>query len=382
MTSAGSHPIYLDYNATTPLDPAVRQAMLPFLEGAFGNPSSSYGLGRDAATAMLMARDQVAALLGARSSELVFTSSGTEATTTAFCSALAAHPEKKQIITSSVEHSATKLLCLDLEKRGYEILWLPVDFQGQLSLEQLEEAITPATALVSLIWGNNETGVLFPIEKISAITATHQVPLHVDAVQVVGKMPIDLTSMKVQYLSLSGHKIYAPKGIGALYVHRHAPYTPLLQGFQEQGRRGGTENVAAIVALGKAALLAQQLLVEDMAREALLRDRLEEGLLKKLDSVFINGDLQHRLPNTSHLIFPDIAATTALLLLDEKGVCCSAGSACSAGSCDPSSVLMAMGRSPEEALAGIRCSVGRFTTEAEIDRAVEIITSVVKKIHF
>lgn len=373
-------PLYLDYNATTPIDPTVRQAMLPFLENFFGNPSSSYQLGRQAANAINIAREQVASLLRARSSELVFTSNATESINTAFCSALAAHPEKKQIITSSVEHSATKLLCLELEKRGYEIIWLPVNSLGQLSLEHLEKAITPATALVSLIWGNNETGTLFPMEKIATITAAHHVPLHVDAVQVVGKIPIDLSSLEIQYLSLSGHKIYAPKGVGALYIHRHASYQPLLCGFQEQGRRGGTENVASVVALGKAAELASQFLGKEMLREAALRDRLESALLKKLDHLSVNGDLDHRLPNTSHLAFRGIAASTALLLLDEQGVCCSAGSACTSESCDPSSVLIAMGRSAEEALSGVRFSVGRFTTEEEIDHAVEIVVQVIKKV--
>lgn len=373
-------PFYFDYNATTPLDPAVRKAMLPFLEGGFGNPSSSYQLGRDAATALFVARNQLAELLGARSSEIIFTSSGTESTTTAFCSVLSYQSEKRHIITSLVEHSATKLLCLDLEKRGYEITWLPVDVEGQLSLEQLEKAITPATALISLLWGNNETGVLFPMEKIASLAAAKNVPLHVDAVQVVGKIPINLETLPISYLSLSGHKIYAPKGVGALYVHRHAPHKALFQGSQEEGRRGGTENVASIVALGEAAKVAQQLLVKEVAREAALRDRLEEGLVSRIKNVRVNGAKKERLPNTSHLTFEGIDGAAALMLLDQEGISCSAGSACNTASRDPSSVLTAMGRSRKEALAGLRFSVGRFTTKAEIDKALEIIPRVIEKL--
>ena len=372
--------IYLDYNATTPVDPAVRAALLPFLEGGFGNPSSSYGLGREAAAAISTARNQLAELLGTRASELVFTSSGTESTKAAFLSALSHQPEKRHIITSSVEHSATKLLCLDLEKQGYEITWLLVNNEGQLSLEQLKTAITPATALISLLWGNNETGVLFPMEKIAAIAAKKNVLLHVDAVQVVGKIPIALASLPVSYLSLSGHKIYAPKGVGALYVHRHAPYKPLFQGSQEEGRRGGTENVASIVALGEAAKVAQQVLSAEATREAVLRDRLEAGLCSKIKNVRRNGAQKERLPNTTHLTFGGIDAATALLLLDQEGICCSAGSACNTASRDPSPVLTAMGRSREEASAGLRFSLGRFTTEAEIDRALEIIPRVIEKL--
>jgi cysteine desulfurase len=372
--------LYLDCNATTPLDPAVRAVMLPFLEGAFGNPSSSYRLGRNSAQALLAARNELAELLGARASELVFTSSGTESITTAFLSALSHQPEKRHIITSAVEHSATKLLCLDLEKRGYEITWLPVNEQGELSVEVLEKAITPATALISLLWGNNETGVLFPMEKIAAIAAAKNVLLHIDAVQVVGKIPINLATLPISYLSLSGHKIYAPKGIGALYVHRHAPYKAFLQGSQEEGRRGGTENVASIVALGEAARVARKVLSNEFLREAALRDRLEAGLCSKIENVWIDGVKAERLPNTSHLTFEGIDAATALLLLDEQGLYCSAGSACNTASRDPSPVLTAMGRSRKEASAGLRFSLGRFTTEEEIDSALEIIPRVIEKL--
>ena len=372
--------LYLDYNATTPLDPAVRAAMVPYLEQEFGNPSSFYSLGRRAEAALTRAREQVGTLLGAQPSEIIFNSGATESITTAFMSALSADPNKRHIVTSAVEHSATLELCRDYEARGYEVTCLPVDRKGQLSLQALEEAITPATALVSLLWANNETGVLLPVEEIAVLTEKKGTSLHLDAVQAVGKIPINLHSLPVHYLSLSGHKLYAPKGVGALYVHRHVSYTPLLRGSQEGGRRGGTENVASIVALGEAAQLAQELLPLEITRQALLRDRLEQGLLNRLENVQCNGDPVCRLFNTSSLTFDGIQAAEALLLLDQEGLCCSAGSACNTQSQSPSHVLSAMGLSREEARSTLRFSVGRFTTEAEIESALEIVPRVVKKL--
>ncbi len=371
--------LYLDHNATTPIDPLVCEAMLPWLRNEFGNPSSVYGLGRRAAAALATARDQVAALVGAQPQEILFNSCGTEATNTAILSALAIDPDKRHIITSAVEHSATIKLCEYLATRGYEITWLPVNREGLLDLAKLEASITADTAVVSLLWANNETGVLFPVEEIAAITKRKKVPLHLDAVQAAGKVPINLESLGAQYVSLSAHKLYAPKGVGALYVNRRARYTPLLRGSQEEARRGGTQNVASIVAFGKAAELALAALSTAPERIAKLRDRFEQTLLT-LDKVHRNGAEEPRLPNTSNLAFSGIDAESALLLFDQEGLCCSAGSACSSGSINPSHVLTAMGSSREEARASLRFSLGRTTTEAEIDRALEIIPRIIAKL--
>lgn len=372
--------LYLDHNATTPIDPAVRAAMLPWLENEFGNPSSVYSLGRRAAAALATAREQVAALVGAQPQEIVFNSCGTEATNTAILSALAIDPDRRHIITSTVEHSATIKLCEHLATRGYEITWLPVDKEGRLDPAKLEAAITSDTAIVSLLWANNETGVLFPVEEIAAITARKKVPLHLDAVQAAGKVPINLEELGVQYVSLSAHKLYAPKGVGALYVNRRARYTPLLRGSQEESKRGGTQNVASIVAFGKAAELAQAHLLTAAERIAKLRDRFEQTLMATIGGVRRNGTDEPRLPNTSNLTFSGIEAETALLLFDKEGLCCSAGSACSSGSINPSHVLTAMGVTRDEARASLRFSFGRTTTEADIDRALEIITRIVTKL--
>ena len=372
--------LYLDHNATTPIDPKVRAAMLPWLENEFGNPSSVYSLGRRASAALSIAREQVAVLVGAQPSEIIFNSCGTESTNTAILSALAIDPDKRHIITSAVEHSATIKLCEYLATRGYEITWLPVDKDGLLDPEKLESAITADTAVVSLLWANNETGVLFPIEEIVFITTRRKVPLHLDAVQAAGKVPINLEELGVQYASLSAHKLYAPKGVGALYVNRRARYTPLLRGSQEESKRGGTQNVASIVAFGKAAELAQKHLLTAAERIGKLRARFEQTLLSTVEGVRRNGTDEPRLPNTSNLTFAGIEAEAALLLFDKEGLCCSAGSACSSGSINPSHVLTAMGVNRDEARASLRFSLGRTTTEEEIDRALEIIPRIVAKL--
>ena len=372
--------LYLDHNATTPIDPAVRDAMLPWLENEFGNPSSVYSLGRRAAAALAKAREQVASLVGAQPSEIIFNSCGTEATNTAILSALAIDPDKRHIITSTVEHSATIKLCEYLATRGYEITWLPVDKDGLLDPDRLEAAITSETAVISLLWANNETGVIFPVEEIAAISARKKVPLHLDAVQAAGKVPINLSELVAQYVSLSAHKLYAPKGVGALYVNRRARYTPLLRGSQEESKRGGTQNVASIVAFGKAAELAQAHLLASAERIGSLRDRFEKTILATIDGVRRNGTDEPRLPNTSNLTFAGIEAETALLLFDKEGLCCSAGSACSSGSINPSHVLTAMGVTREEARASLRFSLGRTTTDNDIDHALEIINHTVAKL--
>jgi cysteine desulfurase len=372
--------LYLDHNATTPIDPEVREAMLPWLENEFGNPSSVYSLGRRAAAALTRAREQVASLVGASPSEIIFNSCGTEATNTAILSALAVDPDKRHIITSNVEHSATVKLCEHLATRGYEITWLPVDREGLLDPDKLETSITNDTAVVSLLWANNETGILFPVEEIAAITTRKKVPLHLDAVQAAGKVPINLEELGVQYVSLSAHKLYAPKGVGALYVNRRARFTPLFRGSQEESKRGGTQNVASIVAFGKAAELAEAHLLMAAERIAKLRDRFEQDLLTMIEGVRRNGTDEPRLPNTSNLTFTGIEAETALLLFDKEGLCCSAGSACSSGSINPSHVLTAMGVTRDEARSSLRFSLGRTTTDADIDRALEIIPRIIAKL--
>lgn len=372
--------LYLDHNATTPIDASVCEAMLPWLKNEFGNPSSVYSLGRHAAVALKTARHQVAALVGADPSEIIFNSCGTEATNTAILSALSIDPDKRHIITSTVEHSATIKLCEHLATRGYEITWLPVDAEGKLDSAKLEAAITSETAVVSLLWANNETGVLFPVEEIAAICSRKKVPLHLDAVQAAGKVPINLKSLGAQYVSLSAHKLYAPKGVGALYVNRKARYTPLLRGSQEETRRGGTQNVTSIVAFGKAAEIALTSLSTAPERIKKLRDHFEQTLLSSIEGVRRNGSEGLRLPNTSNLTFSGIDAETALILFDQEGLCCSAGSACSSGSINPSHVLTAMGVSRDEARASLRFSLGRTTTEEEIDRALEIIPRTITKL--
>jgi cysteine desulfurase len=370
--------IYLDNNATTQVAPEVFDAMEPWLRGGYGNPSSAYHLGREAAAALAEARDRVAALAGCQSGEILFTSCGTESINTAIQSALALDPDKRHIVTSAVEHSATIKLCEYLARRGYEITWLPVNAAGHLDMAELEASIRPDTAIVSLLWANNETGVLFPVEEIAALTQKKKTLLHIDAVQAFGKLPLVLEGMGAQFVSFSGHKIYAPKGVGGLYVSRRVKFTPLLRGSQEEGRRGGTQNVASIVGFGKAAELAGSHLAQGVNSK--LRDRLESSLLASIPGASVNGDTVRRLPNTTNISFEGVESEGALILLDEKGLCCSAGSACTSGSVNPSHVLKAMGLSNDRARASLRFSVGRFTTASDIDRACEVIPAVVAKL--
>ena len=370
--------IYLDNNATTQIAPEVFEAMLPWLSEGYGNPSSAYRLGRAAEGALVEARARVAALAGCQNEEMIFTSCGTESINTAILSALALDPDKRHIVTSAVEHSATIKLCEYLARRGYEITWLPVDSSGQLDLARLEESIRPDTAIVSLLWANNETGVLFPVQEIAAITQKKKTILHIDAVQAFGKMPFQLEGSGIQFVSLSGHKLYAPKGVGGLYVNRRVKYTPLLRGSQENARRGGTQNVASIVAFGKAAELAAAHINDPRIRE--LRNKLESSLLSSIPGSSLNGVPDCRLPNTSNISFDGIESEGALILLDERGICCSAGSACSSGSVNPSHVLKAMGLSNDKARASLRFSVGRFTTPQDIENACEVIPAVITKL--
>ncbi len=372
--------IYLDNNATTQVDPAVVDEMLPWLREHYGNPSSAYGLGKKAREAVEQARERVAGLLACDPSEIVFTSCGSESINTAIQSAVATDPDRTHIITSGVEHSATMKLCEHLARRGYEVTWLPVDATGQLDLEKLEKAIRPDTAVVSLLWANNETGVLFPVERVAEICREKKVLFHCDAVQAVGKLPISLEGSGIHFASVSGHKLHCPKGVGVLYVNKRVRFTPWLRGSQEGARRGGTQNVASIVGLGKAAQIAAEHMAEEQTRVRALRDRFETGILERVPNVEVNGDRVNRLPNTTNLSFEGIEAEGALMLLDDRGVCCSAGSACTSGSVHPSHVLKAMGFSNERARASLRFSFGRFNTDADIDAALEIVPAVIDKL--
>ena len=373
--------LYFDNNATTALDPAVVETMLPFLTEHYGNPSSAYGFGARVRKALDQARGQVAALIGADESEIVFTGCGSESSNAALASALAADRDHKHVVTSAVEHSATKNYCEALARRGYEITWLPVDAQGRLDPAEAAAAIREDTAVVSLMWANNETGVLFPVEDIARAARERGAYFHTDAVQAVGKLPVNMAGGAAHFLSLSGHKLHAPKGVGALYVRGRTRFTPLLiGGGQENGRRAGTENVAGIVALGKAAELASTHMDAEQTAVRALRDRFEAALAARLPGVEVNGDPTKRLPNTASLYFPGLDGEAMLVLLDKAGLCASAGSACTAGSLHPSHVLTAMGFSTERARGSLRFSFSRFNTPEEVDRGVEIVAGAAERL--
>jgi cysteine desulfurase len=363
--------IYLDNNATTPIDPRVRDAMLPFLGASFGNPSSPHAAGRIAREAMEKARAQVAGLLGASADSLVFTGGGTESITTAIRGALAAQPDKHHIVTSSIEHSATKNLCQQLEHEGCEVTWLRVDGGGYPDLEAFAAALRDDTALVSVIWANNETGVLFPVEEMARLADERRIVFHVDAVQAAGKVPIDLAKVPVHLLSLAAHKFHGPKGVGALFVRSGLGLPPLLRGGgQESGRRAGTENVPGIVGLGLAAELAMLALPVEMPRIAALRDEFEAGVRSRFPDARFHGDPAHRLPNTTNFALPGRDAQGLLAGLDRLGVACSIGSACTSGEVDASHVLRAMGVGDEEARSSLRFSFSRMNTGAEVPTAL------------
>jgi cysteine desulfurase len=373
--------IYLDNNATTRVDPVVVEEMLPYLTEQYGNPSSGYRFGQQAGQAIERARERVAALLGCDPGEIAFTSCGTESTNTAINSALLMDRDRQHIVTTRVEHSATLKHCEALAKRGTEVTWLGVNEQGQIDLEELERAIRPDTALVTMMWANNETGVLFPIDEISAIVREKGVLFHTDAVQAVGKVPLRLSGAKINFLSLSGHKLHCVKGVGVLYVNKRTRFAPyLIGGGQENGRRAGTQNVASIVALGKACELAGAFLEHEATEVRGLRDEFENGVLACIEGSQVNGDHQHRLPNTSNLAFDGIDSEGVLMLLDQQGICCSSGSACTTGSLHASHVLKAMGFSDERARASLRFSFSRFNTRAEVGRALEILPATISRL--
>ncbi|NJL99565.1 MAG: cysteine desulfurase NifS [Synechococcaceae cyanobacterium SM2_3_2] len=368
--------IYLDNNATTAVDPLVLEAMLPYLQTFYGNPSSMHSFGGQVGQALTQAREQVAALLGSDPTEILFTSCGSEGNNTAIRAALAAQPEKRHLITTQVEHASVLNQCKHLEKQGYRVTYLSVDEQGCLDLLELEAALTGDTALVTVMAANNETGVLFPIEAVGSLAHHYGAVVHVDAVQVAGKIPLDLHSLPVDLLTLSGHKLHAPKGIGALYIRRGFRFRPLLLGgHQERGRRAGTENVPGIVALGQAAELAQAHLGDP--RERHLRDALELGILLQIPDTQINGHPSQRLPNTTNLGFKFVEGEAILFWLNKYGICASSGSACTSGSLEPSHVLRAM-HLPYTVLHGsIRFSLSRFTQQAEVDRVLALLPDII-----
>ncbi|PYU34994.1 MAG: cysteine desulfurase NifS [Acidobacteria bacterium] len=378
--------IYLDHNATTPVHPAVLEAMIPYFTAEFGNPSSAHRFGQRGRQAIEGARECVAALVGARSSEIVFTSGGTEADNAAIFGVVA-HALRTQgksaaapphVITTTIEHDAVLNTCRALEGRGVSVTYVPAGLDGIVSPDAIRAAIRPETALISVMRANNEIGTLQPVEEIGAIAAEAGVPFHTDAVQSAGKVPVDVNRLGVDLLSLSAHKFYGPKGAGALFVRKGTEIDPLLYGGpNERGRRAGTENVAAMVGLGKAAELARADLAEIAAHFADLRDRLEKGLLARIPGARVNGDPARRVPNTSNLMLPGVESESLVIALDLAGLACSAGAACSSGAVDPSHVLTAIGLTPAEARASLRFSVGRANTREEIDTALELIPAAV-----
>jgi cysteine desulfurase len=372
---------YFDNNATTRVAPEVVDAMLPFLRDMWGNPSSAYGFGNQVSKYIDHARERVAALLHADPKEIVFTSCGTESNNAAIHSALVTHPEKRHVVTTTVEHSANIKYCEYLRKRGYEVTFLPVESDGSLDLHLLDNSIRPDTAIVSVMWANNETGVMFPIEEAAAICQSKGVLFHTDAVQVAGKVRIDVKSLGVDYLSLSAHKLHAPKGIGVLYVRRKCKFQSyLIGGQQERGRRGGTENVAGIVAFGKAAELAMEHLQDENTRVRTMRDRLETAILTQIPNTVRNGGKEPRLPNTSNISFDGIEAEAILMQLDQLGICASSGSACTTGSLEPSHVLTAMGVAPMRARSSVRFSLGFYNTDDEVNYLLEHLPRIVSKL--
>ncbi len=394
--------VYLDHNATTAVEPEVLEAMLPYLSGEYGNAASIHTFGQRARAAVETAREQVASLIGARPQEIVFTSGGTEADNHSIfglVSPLVSWPAKrsanpvddldkrfsiahlKHIITSGIEHEAVLNTCQAVEKQGVAVTYLPVNREGLVSVEALRQAIREDTVLITVMHANNELGTVQPLEEIGRIAADADVYFHTDAVQSAGKLPIDVNALRLDLLSLSGHKFYAPKGVGALYIRGGTRLQQLLYGGHHQrGFRPGTENVAGIVGLGKAAAIARKSLAQDASRISALRDRLEQGLLSRAPHSFANGARALRTPNTTNITFPGIEGEALVIALDLKGLACSTGAACSSGAVEPSHVLTAIGLSPEEARASLRFSLGRHTTAAEIDFALEIVPAAVEQL--
>ncbi len=377
--------IYFDNNATTRVDPRVFEAMRPFFCERYGNASSIHTFGGSVMADVEAARCRVAELLGAdfrdkdgRAAEILFTSGGTESDNAAIAAAAAVAPERRRIVVSRVEHPAILTTVREYERRGYDVRQIPVDDRGRLDMAELAATVNENTALVSLMWANNEIGNLYPVTEAAEIAHRHGAIFHTDAVQAVGKVPIDLASQPIDMLSLSGHKLHAPKGIGVLFIRRGVRFKPLVTGgHQERGRRGGTENVPGIVGLGEACRLAKAEMAEEVRRLAALRDRLEREVLKAIPRAFVNGDLEHRLPNTSSISFEGIEGEAILSLLDRHGICASSGSACTTGSLEPSHVLRAMGVPYTRAHGTLRFSLSKFNDESEIDELMKVLPGII-----
>lgn len=374
--------IYLDNNATTKVDPEVVEVMLPFFTEQFGNPSSMHQFGDKVGRSLKKARQQVQALIGAEhDSEIIFTSCGTESDSTAILSALKAQPDRKQVITTVVEHPAVLTLCEQLEKDGYTIHYLEVDKKGRLDMQVYQRLLSDQVAIVSVMWANNETGTLFPVEEMAEMARAAGVMFHTDAVQAVGKLPINLKETCIDMLSLSGHKLHAPKGIGVLYLRRGVRFRPLLRGgHQERGRRAGTENAASIVALGKACEIAQQRMDHEKTVVKYMRDTLEQGILRQVPHCFVTGDPGNRLPNTSNIAFEYIEGEAILLLLNKMGIAASSGSACTSGSLEPSHVMRAMDIPFTAAHGSVRFSLSRYNTLEEVQRVIAAMPPIVEQL--
>ena len=373
--------IYFDNNATTQVAREVLEEMLPYFHDLYGNPSSMHSFGGQVQDKIQEARDKVALLLGAHPDEIVFTSCGTESDNAAVRGALEMVPEKRHFVTTRVEHPAIWNLCPYLRKKGYRVTELSVDRKGRLDMDEVRASVTEDTAIVSVMMANNETGVLFPVEEIARIARSRGITFHTDAVQAPGKIPLDMSRSAIDLLSLSGHKLHAPKGIGVLYVRKGTRWSPfLIGGHQEQGRRGGTENVSSIVGLGKAAELALKHLGEETTKVKSLRDRLEKGLLDRVPSTLINGDPDHRLPNTCSLSFEYVEGESILMMLNDHGICASSGSACTSGSLEPSHVLRAMGVPFTAAHGSIRFSLSISNTQEEVDYVIEHLPPIIERL--
>jgi cysteine desulfurase len=373
--------IYMDNNATTKVADEVIEEMMPYLGRLYGNPSSMHSFGGQVSKKLRQGRERVAALLECEPDEIVFTSCGTESDNTAIRGVLATKPDKRKVLTTRVEHPAVLGPCRELEHHGYTIVELGVDKQGQLDLDELRDRIDDDTAIVSVMYANNETGVIFPIDQIAAMTRARGVTFHTDAVQAVGKIPLNLARSSIDLLSLSGHKLHAPKGVGVLYIRRGTRLAPfMLGGHQEGGKRGGTENVPGIIALGKACELAQKHIEEETNKVRRLRDKLEKMITASCPYCIINGDTEHRLPNTLNISFEYIEGEAILLMLNQFGICASSGSACTSGSLEPSHVLRAMGVPFTAAHGSIRFSLSRYNTEDEVDFVAGKMPEIVKKL--
>ena len=374
-------PIYVDNNATTRVAPEVLEEMMPYFSELYGNPSSMHTFGGSVGSQITEARESLAALLGAHPEEILFTSCGTESDSTAIHAALQANPDKRHIITTRVEHPAIKNVGEHLAKNGYRVTFVPVDRQGRLDLEFLYKNLSDDTAIVSVMWANNETGTIFPVEDIAREAKARGIVFHTDAVQAVGKIPVNMAESAIDMLSISGHKLHAPKGIGVLYLRKGTKFAPFLMGgHQEGGRRAGTENTSSIIGMGRAAQVVMGAMEDENTRVRALRDKLETELLKRIPHAMINGDPENRLPNTTSIAFEYVEGEAILLLMDQHGICASSGSACTSGSLEPSHVLRAMGVPFTAAHGSIRYSLSIYNTEEEIDFIIEKMPPIIERL--